>query len=327
MKDRFNREIEYLRVSVTQNCNLKCIYCVPDKEVPGKGLKGPCCYACRSALNPVEFQTIVKVMSGLGIKKVRITGGEPLTRYDICEIVRLISEVNGIEDISMTTNGINLDGYAEKLKEAGLKRVNISLDSLNAQKFKEITGVGVLDKVLKGIEKALVAGLEPVKINTVLIKGINDMEIDDFFMLTKDMPVEVRFIELMPVGQYGMVNREKVVYNSDIIASHPELVYDHDNNYSQPARYFHIEGHRGRIGFISPISHKFCNCCNRIRLTCDGKIKTCLGKNSETDVIEVLRNKPDELASFIERLIFEKPEGHNFEKGFTSFRSMNEIGG
>lgn len=319
MRDRFGREIEYLRISVTQNCNLKCIYCSPDEDSSRQ--------KCSATLTPEEFEKIVRSMARVGIRKVRITGGEPLTRLDVCEIIARISKIQGIEDISMTTNGINLYRMAEKLKAVGLKRLNISLDSLNADKFKYITGGGSLEDTLKGIEKALGLGLNPVKINTVMIKGVNDDEIDDFIQMAKDNPLEVRFIELMPIGRFGEQNSDKIVYNSDIINVRPELIYCEDSMKGQPARYYSIEGFKGEIGFISPVSHKFCSCCNRIRLTYDGKIKPCLGNNGEVDVTEVLRHNPGSLDAFIEKLIFEKPEGHDFGSNFSSIRNMSMIGG
>ncbi|HEX3029018.1 MAG TPA: GTP 3',8-cyclase MoaA [Clostridia bacterium] len=318
MKDRFGREIEYLRISITQNCNLKCLYCSPDGSSGEK---------CASALKPEEFERIVGAMVRSGIRNVRITGGEPLVRQDVCEIIERISKIKGIEDISMTTNGINLDRMAEKLKSAGLKRLNVSLDSLKEDRFEYITGGGRLENTLDGIQKALALGMGPVKINTVLIKGVNDDEIDDFIQLTKDSPLEARFIELMPIGSFGECNSDKIVYNSDIINARPELILCSDNLRSTPASYYRIEGYKGKVGFISPMSHKFCSSCNRIRLTFDGKIRPCLGNNGEVDVADLLRQNPDGLDEFIQKAIYEKPAGHNFECSFSSKRNMSMIGG
>ena len=327
MKDRLGREIEYLRVSVTQNCNLKCIYCVSEEDRNIISEIGSCKKDCCTTLAPDEFEAIVKIMAELGIKKVRLTGGEPLTRPDIIEIVERISKIPQIEDLSMTTNGIFLDKMAVKLKKAGLKRLNVSLDSLNKDKFKSITGGGRLEAVIDGIKKALEVGLAPVKINTVLIKGVNDHEVDDFIELARDRPVEVRFIELMPIGKYGEHNAQNIVYSSEIIKSHPEMIRCEVCETSQPACYFEIAGFKGNIGFISPMSHRFCSCCNRIRLTCDGKIKPCLGNNGEQDILGILRNHPDNLREIIEKIIYEKPEGHNFNEKYTSVRDMRMIGG
>jgi cyclic pyranopterin phosphate synthase len=178
-----------------------------------------------------------------------------------------------------------------------------------------------------GIYKAMELGITPVKLNTVLIKGVNDDEIDALINLTKDSPLEVRFIELMPIGKFGEENSDKIVYNSDIIKAHPEFIFIGDNLRGAPASYYRIEGYKGKVGFISPMSHKFCSSCNRVRLTCDGKIKLCLGHNSEMDVASVLREKPEELDEFIKKTIYEKPKGHNFDKNFSSDRNMSMIGG
>ena len=319
MRDRLGREIEYLRISVTQSCNLKCMYCEPDSC---KGNRGSC-----TALAPGEFESIVRVMVGVGIKKIRITGGEPLIRPDICDIIGSISGIPGIEDLSMTTNGMRLGSMAEQLKIAGLMRINVSLDSLREDRFSYITGGGKLSSVIKGIKKALEVHLTPVRINAVLIKGVNDDEIDDFFMIARDYPIDVRFIELMPIGRFGEKNSDKIIYNSQIIASHPGLMPLGEKGSTQPARYYTAEGYKGRVGFISPMSHKFCDSCNRIRLTCEGKLKPCLGNNGEADLTKVLRNNPDGLEELIRKIVFNKPEGHNFGKDFISDRNMSMIGG
>lgn len=319
MIDRYGREIEYIRISVTDSCNLKCVYCWPGEE--------NCAQKCSDSLMPEEFETIVRSLVKAGIKKVRLTGGEPLVRSDICEIVRRISGIPGVEDISMTTNGINLDRMIYKLKEAGLNRLNISLDSLRPERFRYITGGGEIKYTLKGIEKALELGMTPVKTNTVLMKGVNDDEIDDFIQLTEKNPLEVRFIELMPIGRFGEKNSDKVVVNAGIIADHPELLYCGKSENGSSASHYRIDGYKGKVGFISPVSHKFCSSCNRIRLTCDGKIRPCLGNNGEVDITEVLRNDKEDLDELIRKIIYEKPEGHHFESNFSSSRIMSRIGG
>lgn len=319
MIDGCGRKIEYLRVSVTEKCNLKCIYCDPDGE--------NCSREVNTELTPDQIEALVRSMAKIGIKKVRITGGEPLVRRDICEIVSRVASVEGIEDISMTTNGISLHRYAQKLKLAGLKRLNISLDSLKEDRLFKITGGGSLKKILDGIDLALEAGLTPVKINTVLIKGVNDDEIDDFIALTKDRPLECRFIELMPIGAFGEKNAGKVIPSSEIIAARPHLEYLEKVDKGAPAEYYRAKGHAGKVGFISPMSHKFCGDCNRIRLTSDGKIRPCLGNNGEVDVMDVLDNHPEELDSFIKNVIYNKPVGHHFGEDFSSSRHMNRIGG
>lgn len=319
MEDRYGRKIEYLRVSVTQKCNLKCIYCDPEGENCKEGME--------KNLSAAQIESIVKSMAKIGIKKVRITGGEPLVRSDIVEIVKRVSSIKEIEDISMTTNGINLHRYARKLKEAGLKRLNISLDSLKEDKFKMITGGGTLKKTLDGIDSALEVGLSPIKINTVLIKGVNDDEIDDFIDLARQRPVEVRFIELMPIGDFGEKNSDKIVFNSDVIKKRPHLKYLEKSDKGAPAQYYAIEGHLGKVGFISPMSHKFCSECNRIRLTSDGKIRPCLGDNGEVDITEALSRDPEHLDRFIEDTVYNKPKGHHFGEDYSSSRKMSRIGG
>lgn len=319
MQDRYGRKIEYLRVSVTQNCNLKCIYCTPS----GGHAHEECC----ASLSPVEFERLIRPMAALGIRKVRLTGGEPLTRRDICDIVTRIARIPGIEDLSMTTNGIGLYEMADDLKAAGLMRLNISLDSLDAARFTHITGGGKLEHVLKGIDKAISIGLAPIKLNVVLIKGINDLEIDALMGLTQNSPLDVRFIELMPIGRFGEDNSDKVISLIDVLAAHPGLEPCQDCEESQPARYYRIPGYQGRIGFISPMSHKFCHCCNRVRLTCDGKLKPCLGDNGEVSVVEILRHQPERLQEVLTSIIYNKPEGHNFDRDFRSLRPMQGIGG
>jgi len=316
MIDQFGRKIEYLRISVTQKCNMNCIYCNPEGE----------CETLCDSLSIMDFKRIVQSMAKCGIKKIRITGGEPLLRNDLCELVQTLSQIDGIDDISATTNGIRLKEMAEPLKKAGLKRVNISLDSLNEEKFKYITGGGKLSVVLEGIASAVKAGLFPIKINIVVMKGVNDEEINAFINLAKDNPIEVRFIELMPIGDFGEKNKEKVVFNSSIIRTHPQLI-SMESTSSGPASMYTIEGFKGLIGFISPMSHQFCHLCNRIRLTCDGKIRPCLGQNGEKDLIPVLRNHPENLDEFIRTAILEKPKGHHFGEEYKSTRSMNKIGG
>lgn len=318
MVDKLGRNIEYLRISVTQNCNLKCIYCTSGDSDEDNSRY--------SLLKPEDYGSITAIAASLGIRKVRITGGEPLLRPDICQIVSAVSGIGGIGDISMTTNGVHLEAMAQELKNAGLTRVNISLDSLNEDGFARITGARKLQSVLKGIDKAIAVGLAPVRTNTVLIKGLNDTEIDDFIELARDRKIDVRFIELMPIGRFGEENRDKMIFNSDIIAAHPGLTPIEQEDASQPAIYYRLEGYKGRIGFISPISHRFCDRCNRMRLTCDGKLIPCLGNTVEVDILELLGD-PAQLRDAMSRSIYEKPSGHCFNDRYTSRRKMVQIGG
>ena len=319
MLDRYGRKIEYLRISVTQNCNLKCVYCNPDGSLGKENQE--------KNLSPGEIESITRAMTKVGIRKVRITGGEPLVRRDICEIISRISSIPKIEDISMTTNGINLLGMAEDLKKAGLQRLNISLDSLKEDKFRQITGGGDLKKTLDGIDRALELGMTPVKLNTVLIKGVNDDEIDDIIELARNRPIEVRFIELMPMGCFGEKNAGKIISNDVIIAARPQLEFLKRNDKAAPAVYYGIAGFAGKIGFISPMTHQFCSDCNRVRLTSDGRIRLCLGNNEEVDIRKALDLKQQDLGEIMRQIVYNKPMGHHFKEPFSSSRRMQMIGG
>lgn len=319
MIDQFGRNIEYLRLSITDKCNMKCIYCNPD---------GKLCTPPESfQLSVDDIERTVKAMVRVGIKKVRITGGEPTVRPDLIDIVAKIAAIQGIEDISMTTNGLRLPQLAVQLKHAGLHRLNISLDSLDPVKFEEITGGGKLSSVLEGIDLALSIGLTPIKINTVLIRGINDNEIDGLIDLAKDRPIDVRFIELMPIGPYGESNKSSILTSDEVLAKRPHLTLLQRDDKGAPAVYYGIEGYQGRIGFISPISHEFCGDCNRIRVTADGKIRPCLGHNGEVDILPFFALAEAEFDAKIADIIFHKPRGHHFNTGFNSKRNMNRIGG
>ncbi|KNZ41023.1 GTP 3',8-cyclase MoaA [Acetobacterium bakii] len=319
MLDQYGRKIEYMRISVTQKCNLKCIYCDPDGE--------NCKDSQEENLAPEEIEKITRAMVKTGIKKIRITGGEPLVRKDVCEIISRISRIDGIEDICMTTNGVNLLKMARNLNVAGLHRLNISLDSLDEEKFRYITGGGDFKKTMEGIDLALELGMTPVKINTVLIKGINDNEIDALIELTRNRPIEVRFIELMPMGSFGEKNADKIIHNDDVINARPGLQYLERTDKGSPAVYYRMEGYVGKIGFISPMTHQFCSDCNRIRLTSDGKIRPCLGNNGEADIRDALGLKPENFEKIIRQIIADKPRGHHFGEAFSSSRKMNMIGG
>jgi len=312
MIDSHGRNIEYLRLSVTQKCNLNCLYCSPDKA-------GNC-----SLLSPEQIEKAVRIMAGLGIKKVRITGGEPLMRADLEQIIKRVAAIDGIKDIPMTTNAIGLYERIDSLKSAGITRFNISLDSMNREKYKSITGSDKFNSVMKSIYKAIENNIS-LKINAVLIKGKNDDEIDDFINFAKSYPVEVRFIELMPIGKFGEDNRDKVVTGDEILKSREYLKYIKDGA-SGVARLYSAKDFKGCVGFISPISHKFCSSCNRIRMTADGVIKPCLSDNGETDIMPFIDNE-EELEKAIYNAIFNKPKGHCFDLGFRSIRDMKRIGG
>ncbi len=315
MIDNLGRNIEYLRLSVTERCTLHCTYCRVDEGICPRAAE----------LSAIEFGRIVQACAVLGINKVRLTGGEPLLRRDINEIIRRISTIDGIKEITMTTNAQHLAGQAGILKAVGLSRINISLDSLNAHKFHELTG-GDLNIVLAGIDAAVAAQLFPVKINVVLIKGVNDSEVDDFIALTKNKPIDVRLIELMPMGSLGQ-DETRRVNNNELIAARPYLKPVPPRYTGQPACDYVVEGYLGRVGFISPYSHRFCASCNRIRVMSDGTLRPCLGNNLEISLKDALKANVDVLIETIRRAIYNKPTGHHFERSFISSKDMSRIGG
>ncbi len=319
MEDRYKRNIEYLRISVTDRCNLRCRYCMPEEGIKDKKTHS-------DILSLEEIYEVVKACSNLGINKVRITGGEPLTRKGISGLIRNIDKLVGIKDIAMTTNGLLLKEYAKELKEAGLGRVNVSLDTLNEKKYKYITRFGSLKNVLEGIEEAKKIGLLPLKINVVLIGGFNDDEIENFVKLTIDDDMQVRFIELMPIGQASGWAKENFIPNTVVLDKFKDLQPVPQMDKSSPAEYYRLPGAKGLVGLINPISHRFCSNCNRLRLTADGKIKPCLNSNQEIDIKKVLKSGGD-LEKTIQIAIQQKPLRHYLNEGQSIKRDMMRIGG
>jgi cyclic pyranopterin phosphate synthase len=321
VKDVIGRNINYLRVSVTDLCNLRCIYCMPEE--------GICKKEHRDILTLEEIFEVIKSSVDLGINKVRITGGEPLARKGVVELIDQISHLEKVKDIAITTNGILLKQYAEALKTAGLKRVNISLDTMDEEKYKQITRGGRLKDVLEGIEEAKKMNFFPIKLNVVVINGFNDEEAVDFAKLTLSENIDVRFIELMPIGQASKWAKRKFISNEVIKERIQGLMpIDHEDK-SSPAKYYKLPGAQGKIGFINPISSHFCKECNRIRLTADGKIKPCLHSDQEIDVKSVLRENKEKLTEVIKNAIMAKPEHHTLnEKNNQAIkRDMVRIGG
>lgn len=319
MTDRYGRKIDYLRVSVTDRCNLRCRYCMPEEGIIDKK-----CH--NEMLTLEEIYQVIKVCASLGVIKVRITGGEPLTRRGITGLIHKINNIEGIEDIAMTTNGILLKNYAKELKEAGLRRVNVSLDTMKEEKYRHITRFGCLKDVLEGIDEAKRVGLLPLKINIVLIGGFNDDEIEDFVKLTINEDIQVRFIELMPIGQASSWARENFVPNTLVLDRFKDLIPIPREDKSSPAKYYKLPGAKGMIGLINPISHQFCSNCNRLRLTADGKIKPCLHSNQEIDVKESLKSG-ENLKETIIKAILAKPQEHHLNDGESIERDMIRIGG
>ncbi|KYH28276.1 MULTISPECIES: GTP 3',8-cyclase MoaA [Clostridium] len=320
MLDGEGREINYLRISVTDLCNLRCKYCIPEEGVVKK------CHS--SILTLEEIEKIVVESTKVGINKVRLTGGEPLVRRGIVELVDKISNIEGINEIALTTNGILLKKYAADLKKAGLKRVNISLDTLNKYKYEYITRGGNLQDVLRGIEAAKKAGLFPLKLNIVLIKGFNDDEIENFVNLTLKNEIDIRFIELMPIGDNSWWAQKHFISNNIVLNRNPSLIPIDNKDKSSPAKHYKLPNAKGRVGLINPISSHFCSNCNRLRLTADGKVKPCLHSNEEIDIKTVLRQGGDVLP-IIRKALEIKPKEHHINKGdYTPVnREMVQIGG
>ena len=307
LKDNYHRTIDYLRVSITDRCNLRCIYCMPSG--------GLIPIEHKEILRYEEIIRVIRIAAKIGVRKIRITGGEPLVRRNVVYFIASIKNIPGIEDLSLTTNGILLSRYAEELKSAGLDRVNVSLDTLKPERYREITRSGDLSLVLKGIEAIEKVGLNPIKINMVPICGVNSDEIAEFARLTLKAAYQVRFIEYMPFGSEDMWSPEKFISTEEIksIVEGIGPLIPAKLRKSGPARYFRFENAPGVIGFISPISNHFCNECNRLRLTADGKLRPCLFSETEIDLKPALRggSADDEIERLIKLSIEVKPEGHN----------------
>jgi len=325
-KDNFLRKIDYLRVSVTDRCNLRCSYCMPEDGVPN--------IPHSSIMSFEDIELLVRSAISIGFTKVRLTGGEPLVRKGICDLVRIISRIEGLNDLSLTTNGVLLSETAKELKDAGLDRVNISLDTLKPDRFYEITRRDLFNKVIEGIDAALEARLDPVKINVVLIRGTNDDEIEDFVEITRERPLSVRFIEFMPISHMSEWTRKKVIPSSDLkseIQKRYQLIPLPEKKGSGPSEDYQVKGFSGSVGFITPVTESFCEKCNRIRVTSDGRIRSCLFSDNEHDILPLLRGGKDieEIADFIRKSISKKPMCHDIDS--VQFRScqssMSKIGG
>ena len=317
MIDNIGRKINYLRISVTDRCNLRCTYCMP-KE----GIK---LISHDEILSFHEILRIVKCCSKLGIENIRLTGGEPLIRKGITKLIKDIKNVPGIKEVSITTNGIILKDCIDELIEAGLDRINISLDTLNRDKFKKITGVDGYDNVKEGILRALEKNIRHVKLNVVIMKEVNFTEIMDFVKLAEEKPIHIRFIELMPIGLGSNLIGVKNDTIKSIIENQRELIPFDEVKGLGPASYFKTVNSKGSIGFISPISHKFCAQCNRIRLTSEGFLKLCLHWNTGVNLKEKLRLGIDdeELKNIINKAIKNKPYKHDFKVDKKNMKQKN----
>ena len=332
--DGSGRPVRYLRVSVTDRCNLRCRYCAPSDKFES--------LSHSQIISYEEIERLAGILVPRGVSSIRITGGEPLVRKHLNRLVHNLSLTPGIKDISLTTNGYLLEDLAGPLRVAGLTRVNISLDTLNEDRYSWITGPngeggpGGLNRVLNGIEEAYRAGLVPVKINAVLMWGFNDDELEEFAALTRDRDFEVRFIEFMPMSPEGFWGPEKVVTAAEAIGRletvHGPLLSLGRGMGSGPAVRYRVPGYRGTVGFITPVSRHFCIDCNRIRITADGKVRTCLFSDNETDLLAPLRSgaSDEEVLTLIERALRGKPDGHGIGKGEGvkgCARTMSHIGG
>ena len=322
LSDSFQRPINYLRISVTDRCNLRCIYCMPPQGVT---------LSPRSEiLRYEEIKAVAQAAAALDINKVRLTGGEPLVRSGLSHLVQILSQIEGIDDIALTTNGVLLRQYAAQLREAGLRRVNVSLDTLKRERFHRITRHDKLGDVLDGIKAAKEAGLDPVKVNMVVIRGINDDEVLDFARLTIEQGWHVRFIEPMPFGigeGLSFIPTCEIQERLFSLGSLEPCLPIHGNG---PAKYFRFRGTPGTVGFISPLSEHFCFNCNRLRLTVDGKLRPCLLSDEEVDLKSPLRRGAslDELKGLIQQAVAAKPERHHLSEGvLPKGRVMCQVGG
>ncbi len=324
--DRFGRTVNYVRISVTDRCDFRCVYCMDEemKFLPRAQL-----------LTLEELTTISRAFVELGVDKIRITGGEPLIRRNVTKLFQDIGQLPGLRELVTTTNGSQLPKLAGQLKDAGVKRINISLDSLDAEKFKRITRTGKLEDVLAGIQAAIDTGFERIKLNTVILKNRNDDEIIDLVQFAIDENINISFIEEMPLGLIGDHNRAEVYYSSDQIRTDIEKVMNltpTTESTGGPAKYYKIPETETRIGFISPHSHNFCDQCNRVRLTCEGRLLLCLGQEHSIDLRHVIRSNPgdiDKLKQAIRDSMNIKPKGHDFnlEAKPIILRHMSVTGG
>jgi len=325
--DPYGRPITYLRISVTDRCNLRCAYCMPSSGVGWLPKE--------AVLSADDIVNVAQAAASLGVFKIRLTGGEPLVRPDILEIVQKIAVLPGVEDLSMTTNATLLDKMARPLADAGLKRVNISLDTLNPEKYAKVTRTGDFSSAWKGILAAESAGLQPIKLNAVVIGGFNDDEIPALASLSIDHTWDMRFIELMPMTRtqdWGLDwsdSKQRFFPENRILEKlkefHLELITQVES--SSPERTYKIQGGKGTLGFISPFGNKFCRRCNRLRLTADGKLRACLLADHEIPIREALRSAED-LVEIIKKAVSKKPEGHQLkEYNCPDIKCMSQIGG
>ncbi len=323
--DPCNRHLNYLRLSITDRCNLKCLYCVPRDQIAR--------LSHEDILTYEEILRLVRIGVKLGITKLRVTGGEPLVRKGVYGFLRELSRIDGLADLSLTTNGVTLKANLARIKSAGIKRVNISLDTLKRKKFHEITGLDLFDQVWQGIEMARDMGFYPIKLNIVALNGINDDELKDMAMLSFDNPFHIRFIEYMPIGDSQMGNGPLLLAPEmkKRISELGQLIPVRNSAHDGPAQRYRFEGAAGEVGFIHALSHHFCDRCNRLRLTASGKLRPCLLSDRHEDVKGPMREgcSDDELAEIFFNAVRLKPSDHNLAAGnpLRICGQMHAIGG
>lgn len=324
--DRFGRQVTYVRLSVTDRCDFRCQYCMSEKMqfLPRQKL-----------LTLEELATLGKTLSTLGVNKIRITGGEPLVRKNIIWLFEQLGQLDPIKDLTLTTNGSQLHNYAKDLKSAGVTRINISLDSLKANRFKDITRTGSLNQVLNGIDSAIDAGFKKIKINSVIMKNHNHDEILDLVAFAIERNIDISFIEEMPLGVINSHGRDETYFSSDKVRQTIETLYSlntSDKHTAGPSRYFEINNSNTAVGFISPHSHNFCDSCNRVRITAEGRLLLCLGQEHSVDLRDILRRNPGDVNKLRHSLIDAmkiKPKSHEFNVNVEPviLRYMNMTGG
>lgn len=307
--DQFGRQVDYIRLSITDRCDFRCVYCMAEDMT----------FLPRDeVLSLEECARLIKVFVRLGVTKVRITGGEPLVRKNALWLFKEIGNLTGLNELVLTTNGSQLNTQAQALKNAGVKRINISIDSLKPEKFKQITRTGRLEKVLDGLQASIHAGFEGIKMNTVLMRGQNDDETTDLVQFAIDNKIDISFIEEMPLGEVDHTRESTFVSNADTLKllQSKYLLAPSTHNSGGPARYWQVSGTQTKIGFISPHSHNFCESCNRVRITCKGELYLCLGQEDKVDLMPLLRENPNDDGPLIQAILDSmriKPKGHNFD--------------
>ncbi len=326
MRDAFGRRIEYLRISVTDKCNLRCVYCMPEAGLPWLSRE--------QLLSYEEIATIVRQLAELGLRRVRLTGGEPLVRRDLPELVRMLRTIAGIEDIALSTNGVLLGALADELREAGVNRINLSLDSLRPERVDQIARrAGSYDKIMDGLAAAERVGFNPIKVNAVIMRGRNDDELEEFARITLARPWHVRFIEVMPVAENLDVSAHEFVSAFEMLdrlRGVAELTPVRGPDGNGPATYFTYPDARGTVGVITPMSHNYCERCNRMRLTADGQLRPCLFGDLQTNLRDAVR-RGEPIEPLVRETLASKPERHYLVQGSTlgsgGLRALSQVGG